>query len=124
MTMKTLTKHSLLTQLHLSALILVPALTVWASAAAAADNSVQLALGQKLFTQGAVPACSLCHTLQAAGAEVAIGPILDELKPDATRVAKALRNGLGQMPSYKDKLSDAEIAALAFYVSKVSGGAQ
>ncbi|GAP33978.1 hypothetical protein ISF6_3404 [Piscinibacter sakaiensis] len=37
-------------------------------------------------------------------------------------MAKALRNGLGQMPSYKDKLNDAEIAALALYVSKASGG--
>lgn len=63
-------------------------------------------------------------TLQAAGAEGAVGPVLDELKPDAARVAKALRNGLGQMPSYKDKLTDAEIEALSLYVSKASGGAK
>ena len=90
----------------------------------AADDSAQLALGKKLFMQGVVPSCAVCHTLQAAGAEGAVGPVLDELKPDAARVAKALRNGLGQMPSYKDKLSDAEIAALALYVSKASGGAK
>ncbi len=90
----------------------------------AADDSVQLALGKKLFMQGVVPSCAVCHTLQAAGAEGAVGPVLDELKPDAARVAKALRNGLGQMPSYKDKLNDAEIAALALYVSKASGGAK
>ncbi len=90
----------------------------------AADDSAQLALGKKLFTQGAVPACAVCHTLQAAGAEGAVGPVLDELKPDAARVAKALRNGLGQMPSYKEKLTEAEIAALALFVSKASGGAK
>ena len=89
----------------------------------AAEDSAQLALGKKLFMQGAVPSCSVCHTLQAAGAEGAVGPVLDELKPDAARVAKAMRNGLGQMPSYKDKLTEAEIAALALYVSKASGGA-
>ena len=90
----------------------------------AADDSVQLALGKKLFMQGVVPSCAVCHTLRAAGAEGAVGPVLDELKPDAARVAKALRDGLGQMPSDKDKLTDAEIAALALYVSKVSGGAK
>jgi cytochrome c6 len=88
----------------------------------AADESAQLALGKKLFLEGVAPSCAVCHTLQAAGAVGAVGPVLDELKPDAARVAKALRNGLGQMPSYKDKLNDAEIAALALYVSKASGG--
>ena len=90
----------------------------------AADDSAQLALGKKLFMRGVAPSCAVCHTLQDAGAEGAVGPVLDELKPDAARVAKALRNGLGQMPSYKDKLTDAELAALALYVSKASGGAR
>ena len=90
----------------------------------AADDSAQLALGKKLFMRGVAPSCAVCHTLQDAGAEGAVGPVLDALKPDAARVAKALRNGLGQMPSYKDKLTDAELAALALYVSKASGGAR
>ena len=104
--------------------VLVAGLALPALPALAADESAQLALGKKLFLQGVVPSCAVCHTLQAAGAEGAVGPVLDELKPDAARVAKALRNGLGQMPSYKDKLTDAEIAALALYVSKASGGAK
>ncbi|WP_431310418.1 c-type cytochrome [Limnohabitans lacus] len=74
--------------------------------------------------QGAVPACALCHALKDAGAEGAVGPSLDELKPDAKRVATALRNGIGQMPSYNGKLSDAQIAALAAYVAKASGGSK
>jgi cytochrome c6 len=91
--------------------------------ALAADDNAQLDLGKKLFVQGAVPSCAVCHTLEAAGAEGAVGPVLDELKPDPARVAKALRNGIGQMPSYRDKLTDEEIAALAAYVAKASGGA-
>ena len=99
-------------------------LAVWPAAALAADPAAQMAQGKKLFSQGTVPACAVCHKLQAAGAEGAIGPSLDELKPDASRVAKALRDGIGQMPSYKGKLSEPDIAALALFVSKSSGGAK
>lgn len=81
-----------------------------------------MVLGEKLFTTLAVPACAVCHTLKDAGAEGTVGPILDELKPDAARVSKALRNGLGSMPSYKGTLSEEQIAALARYVSRASGG--
>ena len=105
-----------------SALVIGLAVTVLPTLAA--DDSAQLALGKKLFMRGVVPSCAVCHTLQDAGAEGAVGPVLDALKPDAARVAKALRNGLGQMPSYKDKLTDAELAALALYVLKASGGAR
>jgi sulfite dehydrogenase len=63
----------------------------------------------------------VCHTLADAGAAGAVGPVLDELKPDAARVAKALRDGIGAMPSYQGKLSDAQIAALAAYVAQASG---
>ena len=58
-------------------------------------------LGKKLFST-ATPACALCHTLKDAGAKGAVGPVMDEIKPDAVRVAKALRNGLGNMPSYSN----------------------
>lgn len=75
--------------------------------------------GKKLFTQTAVPACAVCHTLKHAGATGEIGPALDELKPDAARVEKAIRNGLGQMPAYST-LSDAQIRLLAQYVAAAS----
>ncbi|WP_353140940.1 cytochrome c [Limnohabitans sp.] len=78
--------------------------------------------GKLLFIK-AVPACSICHTLNDAQSEGAVGPVLDEIKPNAQRVAKAVRNGLGNMPSYGAKLSDSQIEALARYVSKASGGA-
>lgn len=78
-------------------------------------------LGKKLFST-VTPACALCHTLKDAGAAGAVAQVMDEIKPDAARVAKTLRNGLGNMPSYKALLRDAEIAALARYVSRASGG--
>lgn len=76
-------------------------------------------LGKRLFTTAAVPACALCHTLKDAGSEGAVGPVLDEIKPDAARVAKAVRDGLGNMPAFKT-LTEAEIKALARYVSTVT----
>lgn len=88
--------------------------------AVAAEDAAKMALGKKLFTT-ATPACAICHTLKDAGAEGAVGPVLDELKPDANRVSKALRDGLGAMPSFKASLSEAEIAALAYYVARASG---
>jgi sulfite dehydrogenase len=96
---------------------------VWGLAAMAgpalADDDAQV--GKKLFTEVATPACALCHTLQAAGATGTVGPPLDELKPDAARVANALRNGVGVMPSYKATLTEEQIAVLARYVARVSG---
>ncbi|GAB3778404.1 cytochrome c [Ramlibacter monticola] len=74
--------------------------------------------GKRLFTSG-TPACILCHTLRDAGAEGAIGPSLDELKPDAARVAKAMKTGIGQMPAFS-QLSDAQVQAVARYVEAAS----
>jgi cytochrome c6 len=87
---------------------------------ALADDA-QLSLGKRLFTQGAVPSCAVCHTLKDAGTEGQVGPVLDELKPDAARVAAALRNGVGNMPSFKATLSEEQIVALAKYVAVASG---
>ena len=96
------------------------ALAALASPALAADDA-QSGEGKMLFGE-ATPACALCHTLGAAGAAGTVGPSLDELKPDATRVATALRNGVGNMPSYKATLSEAQIMSLARYVARASGG--
>ena len=40
------------------------------------------------------------------------------LQPDAARVVRALRDGIGSMPSFKVSLSEDDISALALYVSK------
>lgn len=87
----------------------------------AQPNDPAYIAGKSLFLK-AVPACAICHTLNDAGSEGAVGPVLDEIKPSAQRVDKALRNGLGNMPSYGAKLSESQIEALARYVSKASGG--
>jgi mono/diheme cytochrome c family protein len=95
--------------------------TVGCGPAFATGDAEQLALGRQLFNQTAVPACALCHTLKDAGSEGAIGPVLDEIKPNAQRLITAMRNGIGQMPSFADSLSEAQIQAIANYVSKVTG---
>nr|WP_276598182.1 cytochrome c [Roseateles koreensis] len=89
-----------------------------------AGAQAELALGKRLFTETAKPAaCALCHTLKDADAEGAIGPILDEIKPDAERVKRALRSGgVGAMPSFLG-LTEQEMQALARYVAQASGGA-
>lgn len=92
------------------------------SSFAADDARVQL--GKTLFTAGATPACALCHVLKDAGTDGQIGPALDEIKPDASRVVKALRNGIGQMPSFQALLTEEQIQALAAYVAKATGAAR
>jgi mono/diheme cytochrome c family protein len=78
-------------------------------------------LGRRVFTQLAQPPCQLCHTLKAAGAEGTIGPSLDELKPDLEKALQAVRNGVGVMPPFRDKLTAEQIEAVARYVSEVAG---
>jgi sulfite dehydrogenase len=78
--------------------------------------------GKLLFTT-VQPACATCHTLQAAGAEGQVGPVLDEIKPDATRVLRAVRAGLGVMPSYAERLTERDMRALAEFVAHATGGA-
>lgn len=87
-----------------------------------ADDAALVARGKVLFTT-VKPACAVCHTLEAAGSEGQIGPVLDELKPDAARVLRALQSGLGVMPSYAEQLSEADMQALAAFVSHSTGGA-
>ncbi len=98
---------------------------LWATGAGLAQAAeVELtpaALGKRLFTKEAAPACATCHTLKDAGTQGTVGPVLDEIKPNAERVANAVRNGIGLMPSYQNSLTPAQIQALAQYVSGVAG---
>ena len=91
------------------------------SVASAADADT-LARGKALFTGKAVPACAVCHTLADAGAEGSIGPDLDELKPEKSRILKALKEGMGAMPSFAASLSDEDRDAVADYVVSATGG--
>lgn len=93
----------------------------WLLTTPALADEVLFAQGRQVFLEQAQPSCSLCHTLREAGASGAVGPDLDQLKPDAARVAAAVSNGIGVMPPFAESLSDEQIRAVAHYVSSVAG---
>ena len=74
-----------------------------------------LELGKIIFLEQGN--CATCHTLADAKSNGKIGPNLNQIKPDITRVINAVTNGIGVMPPYKDLLSTQEIEAVAHYVS-------
>jgi mono/diheme cytochrome c family protein len=69
--------------------------------------------GAKIFASAG---CGGCHTLQAAGSSGTVGPNLDDAKPDLALAIDRVTNGQGAMPSFKDQLSEKEIADVATYV--------
>lgn len=79
--------------------------------------------GKQLFLKDATPPCAVCHTLSDAGATGAVGPPLDELKPDEQRVIRALKSGVGVMPAYT-QLSADDMQAIAGYVARATGAAK
>jgi mono/diheme cytochrome c family protein len=74
--------------------------------------------GKQVFASAG---CGGCHTLKDAGTSGTVGPNLDSLKPSKSVVAHQVEVGGGAMPSFKDRLSDAQIQAVAAYVSSVAG---
>ena len=85
----------------------------------AAETQAGSADGAEVFASAG---CGGCHTLEAAGSTGSAGPNLDELAPDEEEVAEQVENGGGAMPAFGDQLSDAEIDAVAEYVSASAGG--
>ena len=73
--------------------------------------------GEQIFSSN----CASCHTLEAAGSSGTIGPSLDESKPDEALARQRVTNGQGAMPSFKGKLSDEQIEAVAKYVAENAG---
>jgi cbb3-type cytochrome c oxidase subunit III len=65
--------------------------------------------------------CAGCHTLAAAGATGTVGPNLDQLQPPLATVVRQVTNGGSIMPAFKGKLTDAQIQAVAKYVSSSAG---
>jgi cbb3-type cytochrome c oxidase subunit III len=74
--------------------------------------------GKTIF---ATAGCTGCHTLAAAGSHGTVGPNLDQAKPSKALVIDRVTNGKGGMPSFKGQLSDAQIQAVATYVSENAG---
>jgi cbb3-type cytochrome c oxidase subunit III len=73
--------------------------------------------GKKIFQTE----CASCHTLKAAGTSGTVGPNLDQLKPSEAIVQHQVTVGGGVMPAFKGKLSDAQITAVAKFVSSSAG---
>ena len=73
--------------------------------------------GASVFAQN----CSSCHTLAAANATGTVGPNLDQLKPSKATVVHQVTNGGGGMPAFGDRLSPAQIDAVAAYVASSAG---
>ena len=77
------------------------------------------AAGDKIFASAG---CTGCHTLAAAHATGTVGPNLDQAKPDYRKATARVTLGKGAMPSFKGQLSDQQIADVASYVVKSTGG--
>jgi cbb3-type cytochrome c oxidase subunit III len=65
--------------------------------------------------------CASCHTLKDAGTTGTVGPNLDQLKPPFSIVQNQVINGGAVMPAFKGVLTEAQIKAVAKYVSSVAG---
>lgn len=88
------------------------------TAATTAETNEGGADGAAVFASAG---CGTCHTLAAAGSDGTTGPNLDDLKPDEATVEAQVRSGGGGMPAFEGQLSDAEIEAVATYVSESAG---
>jgi mono/diheme cytochrome c family protein len=66
-----------------------------------------------------VSTCGGCHTLANAGTKGAVGPNLDQLKPDAARVERQILNGGAVMPA--KLLTGQDAKDVAAYVAAVAG---
>ena len=74
--------------------------------------------GKQVFASAG---CGGCHTLKDAGSTGNVGPNLDQLKPPKDTVAHQVEVGGGAMPAFKGQLTNAQIQAVAAYVSSVAG---
>jgi len=79
------------------------------------ESQGDAAAGNEVF----LAQCGTCHTLADAGTSGAIGPNLDDASPSEDKVVERVTNGQGAMPSFKDTLSEQQIADVAAYVSSV-----
>jgi mono/diheme cytochrome c family protein len=89
------------------------------SSVPAAYKNGDATAGKTLFKNGP---CGGCHTLADAGTHGTVGPNLDQAKPPLSLAVDRLVNGAGAMPSFKDTFSKKQIADIAAYVVKTTGG--
>jgi mono/diheme cytochrome c family protein len=60
--------------------------------------------------------CGGCHVFSPANSSGTVGPSLDDIDLSKDEIAQQVRNGGGGMPAFGDRLSDAEIEAVADFV--------
>jgi cytochrome c553 len=72
------------------------------------------AAGEAVFAD---QACGSCHTFEAAEATGQIGPSLDASRLSYEQVRTTIENGRGEMPSFRDRLSEQEIRDVAAFVA-------
>ena len=77
------------------------------------------AAGKAVFVKAG---CGGCHTLAEAHATGTVGPNLDQAHPDYRLATARVTLGKAPMPSFKGQLSDQQIADVAAYVVKATGG--
>lgn len=73
--------------------------------------------GKSIF----ITSCGSCHTLSDAGTSGNVGPNLDSSKPARALVVDRVTNGQGAMPAFSESLDEAQIQAVADYVSSKAG---
>jgi serine/threonine-protein kinase len=83
-------------------------------------DAVAAPSGKAVFSSAG---CGGCHTLAAAGSSGTTGPNLDDAKPSADTAERIVTAGAGIMPSFKGRLSPAEITAVARFVSGTQAAA-
>jgi hypothetical protein len=76
--------------------------------------------GKRVFAEAG---CGGCHTYSPAGSSGSVGPNLDDANVSFDRAVQQVTNGGGGMPSFKEKLTEAEIDAVARFVSEGGGSA-
>jgi cbb3-type cytochrome c oxidase subunit III len=89
------------------------------ASAQAAGGRIQATEGEAIFTAAG---CGSCHTLADAGTSGTVGPNLDESRPSVQLAIDRVTNGSGAMPSFRDRMNQAQIRAVAEYVSQAAGG--
>jgi mono/diheme cytochrome c family protein len=85
----------------------------------AASGQGDATAGKEVFLTAG---CADCHTLADAGSTGTVGPNLDEASPSADKGVERVTDGQGAMPSFKDVLSEQQIADVAAYVSQATEG--
>ena len=75
--------------------------------------------GKAVFTSAG---CVGCHTLAAANSHGTVGPNHDQASPALSLVVTRVTKGGGAMPPFAGRLSDKQIADVAAFVVKSTGG--